>query len=151
MPRRIIIPPADCKLLEIEGGWAVYRHPPTAADSPLWVCLKTIHVPAVTRRHRRGTNRVFWLYWGIDEGRFRRSKHSRAFEAQQPAVFEATVRRLAELLTPGDVLRQLGEGGLEAERRRLANSRAVHQEHDRRRAAEAAARGAAPKTLDDLM
>lgn len=142
MPRKIIVPPAVNKLFEVDG-WAVFRHPPTAADSPLWVCLKVINLAALGRRHRRGQFRTFWLYWGVDERRFRSSRHRWAFEQQQPAVYAATVAHLAETLTPAAAERQLGQHGLAAERARLAHSRAVHDEHDRRRAAEAAAAAAA--------
>lgn len=120
----------------------MFRHPPTAADSPLWPCLKIINLGAVGpsgKGHRRGVSRVFWLYWGADERRFRRSEHQRRFEQEQPTVSRATVAHLAEIpelrpeiLVPSPEL-------LEIERARLFRSRTVHAEHDRRRAAEAAA------------
>lgn len=147
VPKKLTVPPDANKITEILG-WGVYRHPPTAADSPLWVCLKVINLGAVGGRHRRGRLRAFWLYWGVDERRFRRSQHQRRFEQEQPAVYAATVARLPGLLTPGDVLLQLGgdANALAAERARLAHSRAVHEEHDRRRA-----EAAAERALDDLI
>lgn len=125
----------------------MFRHPPTAADSPLWVCLKIVNVPALGKRHRRGQLRAYWLYWGVDDFRFRRSRHQRRFEQDHPTVYAATVRLLGEMFRP-ELL--LSPGELVAERRRLAHSRTVHHDHDRRRL-EAVIRAAAPACVDDLM
>ena len=147
MPRKIIIPPADAKMCDLPGGWVMYRHhSPTAKNSPLWPVIKIIQVQAATTgRHRRGRVRAVWLYWGIDECRFRFSAHQRRLLAEQPTVYDAAVRACTRLLRAEHVEAELGREQLEAERRRLAVSRARHQEEDRRRDE------ARRRALDDLM
>jgi hypothetical protein len=132
----------------------VFRHPPTAADSPLWVCLKIINLGAVGpggKGHRRGVLRSCWLYWGIDERRFRRSAHQRWLVEQQPAVYADLVAELGRVLVPGDIELELGPTQLAAERARLTVLRMRHREEDRRRAAAADGLGAAePPAVDGL-
>jgi hypothetical protein len=101
------------------------------------VCLKVVNLAALGKRHRRGTVRAFWLYWGIDDRRFRRSEHSRRFEREQPTVYSKLVAELQLRLLPGEAeLRLGGPSQLAAERARLAVMRERHVEEDRRRAAE---------------
>lgn len=141
MPRNIVVPHIKNKLFEVDN-WAVFRRPPTASSSPLWVCLKVINLAALRKRHRRGTFRAYWLFWGIDARRFRFSKYQRDFESAEPTVYAATVRWLQDVFGPAELERirsRLGDLALAAERERLSQSRLLHEEHDRRRAAEAAA------------
>lgn len=131
MPKKLIIPPDENKITALPGGWRIYQHPPTPADSPLWVCVKIIAPPG--RRRRMGQLRAFWLYWGVDARRFRRSKHLLRFEQEQPAVAAAAARALAQLITPEIVELELGTTRITAERARLLASSARRREHDLRR------------------
>jgi hypothetical protein len=138
MPKKLVTPSDELKISDLPGGWRIYRHPPTPADSPLWVCVK---IMAPGRRRRMGQLRAFWLYWGVDARRFRRSRHLFRFVDEQPAVAAAAERALAQLITPDLVELEIGTARMAVERARLLASRARRDEHDRARleAAHAAA------------
>ena len=125
--RKLIVPTRP-PLFKV-SGWALYRHPSTEADSPLWITLKLVHVArAHMPRSRRGGHRAFWLYWGVDAQRFRRSKYSCWLAEEQPAVAKAVAAWLAAHANPAWAEAQLGAEQLAAERARLAVSSAKHAE-----------------------
>lgn len=131
MPKKLVRPPDENKICGLPGGWSIYRHPPSAADSPLWVCVKIIAPP--TQRRRMGQLRAFWLYWGVDARRFRRARHLFRLEQEQPAVAAAATCALRLLLSPRSVEAQLGPTRMALERERLSVSTAKRQQFDRAR------------------
>jgi hypothetical protein len=138
--RQLVIPTRP-PLFKFEG-WALYKHDPTDKDSPLWVPLKLVHLDRAHLPRRRGAGqRAYWLYWGVDVARLRRSKYSRKLADAQPAVFAAITAWLATQATPAWLEGKIGADALAVARERMAVSRAKHAEHDRLRyeAAHAAA------------
>jgi hypothetical protein len=138
---RKLVVPSRPPLFKFQG-WALYRHPSTPKDSPLWPTFKLVNLAkAGLPRQRGGGWRAFWLYWGVDPARLRRSKYSRRLLEDHPAVYQAVVAWLAAHATPAWAEAQLGAEQLKKERARLAVSMYQHAYHDRRRydAAHAAA------------
>ena len=163
MPKKLTVPHEN-KIAELGNGWNLYRHVPgpNRVNSPLWVPVRVIN-PG--RRRRRGRLRGFWLYWGVDEGRFRRSQHQRRLADEQPAAYAAAVKACSTLLAPAVVEDHYTPTFMAEERARLARSKALHAQHNRTRMemahtaaqAEDAQRSKPqppsqpPLTLDDLM
>lgn len=116
--------PPGAAIVEVEG-WAAFQHKYGPKDSRLWIPVKVVHVETLKGPKRRGTRRTFWLYWGFDAGRFRRSADSRLFEEQAPPdVVVAVVAACARRFTVEAYVRNFGTADLEAERARLTASTA---------------------------
>lgn len=134
--RRLVVPQRP-PIFEFDG-WALFKHPPTDKDSPLWIPLKLVHIARAHLPRRRGAGqRAYWLYWGVDAGRLRRSTYSRKLADVQPAVFEAITTWLSANATPAWAEAKYGVERITAERARLAVSTAKHAEHNARRLAAA--------------
>jgi hypothetical protein len=109
-------------------GWAAYQHPFTHKDNRLWVPVKVVHVAALEGPKRRGIRRTFWLYFGFDAKRFRRSKDRRLFQEQAPpAVYEAVLAACCARYMIAAYEKCFGAADLAAQRAKLAASTAKRE------------------------
>jgi hypothetical protein len=116
--------PPEPPIVEVDG-WAAFKHRYGHKDNKLWIPVKVVHVAALGTPKRRGVRRTFWLYWGFDAARFRRSNHSRLFEEQAPpAVVEAITAACAARFTVERLVAVAGEEVVAQERAKLTASTA---------------------------
>lgn len=111
------------------AGWAVFQHRYGLKDNRLWIPVKVVHVEALGTPKRRGTRRTFWLYWGFEARRFRRSNDHRLFQdTAPPEVYEAVVAACAARYTVERYIANFGAADLAAQRARLEQSTAKRVE-----------------------
>lgn len=121
--------PKDPPIVAVDG-WAAYKHRYGRKDNQLWVPVKVVHVAALEGPKRRGTRRTFWLYFGIDARRFRRSNDHRLFQEQAPPhVYEAVLAACAARFTPERFEQVAGAAALADQRAKLEQSTAKRLAH----------------------